>query len=51
VKHLHRLVENLYGLIVNSYGNPWKICPSPLLSCLMEGCVESGRDLTNGGTR
>ena len=43
--HLRRLVENLFGLILGVYGRPWKICPSPLLSCLLEGCMESGRDL------
>ena len=49
--HLLRMVQNLFGAILGSYGNPWKICPSPLLSCLLEGCVESGRDMTNGGSR
>ena len=49
--HLKRMVENTFGLILSSYGNPWKICPSPLLSCTLEGCVETGRDLTNGGSR
>lgn len=51
LKHLKLLVENLYGLILNSYGNPWQICPSPLLSCLLEGCVDNGMDMTNGGSR
>ena len=45
------MVESLYGLFVNAYGNPWKICPSPLLSCLLEGCLDSGKDMTNGGSR
>ncbi len=49
--HLKLMVEGLYGGILGAYGNPWKICPSPLLSCLMEGCLDSGRDMTNGGSR
>ncbi len=49
--HLKLLVQNLYNLILGAYGNPWKICPSPLLSCLLEGCVDSGTDMTNGGSR
>ena len=49
--HLRLMVQGLYNKILGSYGNPWKICPSPLLSCLLEGCLESGKDLTNGGSR
>lgn len=45
------MVQGLYGGILNSYGNPWLICPSPMLSCLLEGCVDSGADMTNGGSR
>ena len=45
------MVEDLYTQILNSYGNPWLICPSPLLSCLLEGCVDCGMDMTNGGSR
>ena len=45
------MVEKLYPQILNSYGNPWLICPSPLLSCLLEGCIDCGKDMTNGGSR
>ena len=51
VTHLRLMVRGLYGLILNSYGNPWLICPSPLMSCLLDGCLESGKDMTNGGSR
>lgn len=51
LQHLKLMVEKLYGVILNSYGNPWLICPSPLLSCLLDGCVDTGMDMTNGGSR
>ncbi len=36
------------GLVYN-YGGLDSICPSPLLSTMIIGCMESGRDLTNAG--
>lgn len=44
-------VVQTYNLILANYGNLAGICPSPLLSVLIEGCVDSGRDLTGGGAR
>ena len=41
----NRYIRNLFDL----YGNKADICPSPLLSALISGCVERGRDLTEGG--
>lgn len=38
----------LHSLLLN-YGNKTPVAPSPLLSCLIGGCLESGRDLTDGG--
>lgn len=43
----HRYLGNLLAL----YGNKASIAPSPLLSALIDGCIESGRDLTEGGAR
>lgn len=43
-------VEFLNG-IFQRYGNLNEICPSPLLSSLIEGCLEDGLDLTNGGAK
>ncbi|KAK3320632.1 pyruvate formate lyase-domain-containing protein [Cercophora scortea] len=45
------LVIQCYSTILSSYGNLSDICPSPLLSTLIDGCVTSGRDLTAGGAR
>jgi pyruvate-formate lyase len=43
----HRYVRSL----LSNYGNKSEISPSPLLSALIGGCLESGRDLTEGGAR
>jgi pyruvate-formate lyase len=41
----HRYLRNL----IRNYGNKITVCPSPLLSVFIGGCLESGRDLTAGG--
>ena len=51
LKQLEWGVVQSYNLILANYGNLATICPSPLLSVLIDGCVERGRDLTNGGAR
>jgi len=43
----HRYIKNLTAF----YGNKINIAPSPLLSALISGCVEKGRDITAGGAR
>ena len=43
----NRYVKNLFAF----YGNKAAICPSPLLSALITGCLERGRDLTEGGAK
>ncbi len=43
----HRYLNNLIRL----YGNKHDIAPSPLLSALIRGCLETGRDITQGGAR
>lgn len=42
----HRYFTNLTAL----YGNKADYAPSPLLSALISGCIEKGRDLTEGGS-
>ena len=51
LEHVKIQVRQLYSTILNAYGNSWLICPSPLLSCLLEGCIDSGKDMPNGGSR
>lgn len=43
----HRYLRNLTSF----YGNKEAVAPSPLLSALITGCLETGRDLTAGGAR
>ncbi|XP_038058373.1 uncharacterized protein LOC119729731 [Patiria miniata] len=50
LKHLRLQTAQFYITILSNYGNLWDICPSPLLSSLIHGCKESGRDLSNGGS-
>ncbi|MGE8358132.1 MAG: pyruvate formate lyase family protein, partial [Microvirgula sp.] len=51
LQQLEWLVVQSYNTILGAYGNLADICPSPLLSSLIDGCADSGRDLTNGGAR
>ncbi len=44
-------IGGFFNSLVNSYGDLWNVCPSPLFSSLVDGCLESGRDLTNGGAK
>jgi Dyp-type peroxidase family len=48
-QHLEWLVVQFFNGVLVNYGNVAKICPDPLLSSVIEGCVETGRDLTAGG--
>ena len=43
----HRYLNDL----LTFYGNKAPVAPSPMLSALIGGCLESGRDLTTGGAR
>lgn len=49
--HLHLACHRKLRDLTNLYGNKKDIAPSPLLSALISGCVESARDLTAGGAR
>ncbi|KAK4212309.1 pyruvate formate lyase-domain-containing protein [Rhypophila decipiens] len=44
-------IVQCYNIMLSNYGNLANICPSPLLSTLIEGCLDKGRDLTNGGAK
>lgn len=49
--HLKFQIEaSMYRLLVN-YGNICKACPAPLLSTLIDGCLDTGRDLYDGGAK
>jgi Dyp-type peroxidase family len=51
LKHLAWRTAQSYLMVFSNYGNLSKVCPSPMLSALTDGCIESGRDLTNGGAK
>jgi len=51
LEHLRWLTVQFFAGVLDNYGSLWSYCPCPLLSAVVEGCVESGRDLTNGGAR
>ncbi|KAF3762686.1 PFL-like glycyl radical enzyme [Cryphonectria parasitica EP155] len=51
VKQLEWLVIQCYNVMLSNYGNLVSVCPSPLLSVVIDGCSEKGRDLTDGGGR
>lgn len=40
----------LHG-ILSAYGSKEKVSPSPLLSAMINGCIDKGRDLAAGGAR
>lgn len=40
----------LHG-ILTAYGSKEEVSPSPLLSSMINGCIETGRDLAGGGAR
>jgi Dyp-type peroxidase family len=42
-------ISGFFNTLMNSYGALSDICPSPLFSSMTDGCMESGRDMTNGG--
>lgn len=51
LKHYrYKLIEFYDGMLAR-YGNLSRVCPSPLLSPLIAGCLESGRDLSAGGAQ
>jgi pyruvate-formate lyase/deferrochelatase/peroxidase EfeB len=51
LKHYRYKLIEFYDGMLSRYGNLSKVCPSPLLSALIDGCLERGRDLTSGGAR
>jgi pyruvate-formate lyase len=49
--HYEFKLIDFYAGMLSRYGNLGKVCPSPLLSSLIDGCLERGRDMTWGGAR
>jgi pyruvate-formate lyase len=49
--HMMLSVHRYFNDLSTFYGNKADIAPSPLLSALIKGCIETGRDLTAGGSK
>ena len=49
--HILLSCHRYYASLLTFYGLKEHWCPSPLLSCFILGCIETGRDLTAGGAR
>lgn len=47
--HFKWQISSFYNTLMTCYGALWNVCPSPLFSSMTEGCLESGKDMTNGG--
>lgn len=50
-QHMYWLVTRLFNGILSNYGNIGKVSPCPLLSSMMDGCIDSGTDMYSGGAR
>lgn len=51
LRQLEWLTIQTYNVILGGYGNLAEVCPSPLLSAVIDGCLQTGHDLTDGGAR
>lgn len=49
VKHARWIYAKQANGLIATYGQMQKVCPSPLLSVLVEGCLEKGLDFYEGG--
>lgn len=50
-QHMKLSVFRYFSGLYTFYGNKAGFAPSPLLSALIKGCIDTGRDLTAGGAR
>ncbi len=44
-------IDSFFNTLMNSYGSLAAVCPSPLFSSLVHDCLETGRDMTDGGAK
>ncbi|XP_072013896.1 uncharacterized protein [Amphiura filiformis] len=50
-EHFRWLITKAISGQIGLYGTSSSICPAPLLSVLMDDCIERGRDFYDGGTK
>jgi pyruvate-formate lyase/deferrochelatase/peroxidase EfeB len=51
LEHYRYKLIDFYSGMLSRYGNLNRFCPSPLLSPLIDGCLDRGCDMTAGGAR
>jgi pyruvate-formate lyase len=50
-EHIRLSVHRGFRNVLRAYGSKAKVCPSPILSAMIEDCIASGRDFYDGGAR
>lgn len=50
-EHIWLNVNRQIGGYLSAYGAKAGVCPTPILSAMVDGCIESGRDFYDGGAR
>ena len=50
-EHIWLSVNRQLSGLFRAYGSKAAVCPSPILSALIDGCLESGRDFYDGGAK
>ncbi|MEM6484179.1 MAG: pyruvate formate lyase family protein [Pseudomonadota bacterium] len=50
-RQIQLTLHRAYAGVLAAYGSKADICPTPILSAMIDGCVETGRDLYSGGAR
>ncbi|WP_018240747.1 pyruvate formate lyase family protein [Ensifer sp. BR816] len=50
-EHIWLNVNRQIAGFLSAYGAKGAVCPSPILSAMVDGCLESGRDFYDGGAR
>jgi pyruvate-formate lyase len=49
--HIRLNVHRQLSRVLKAYGCKGRVCPSPILSAMVAGCLASGRDFYDGGAR
>lgn len=50
-EHVQLSVHRGFRNVLRAYGSKAQVCPSPILSAMIEDCIASGRDFYDGGAR
>ncbi|KAA3614390.1 MAG: Dyp-type peroxidase [Planctomycetota bacterium] len=49
--HWRWTINQFFNTLMNGYGDLAPVCPSPLFSSMVHDCLDTGRDMTDGGAR